>query len=122
MECNNKAEVGSWGEQQAREYLVQKGYCILETNWHDSHREIDIIASKGDDIVIVEVKTRTSTFMNPIDAVNKQKQKLLIAAANYYVKKNHIDKNVRFDIISIVATNGEIQLEHIENAFYPIVW
>lgn len=121
MEFKDKADVGSWGEQQARDYLVKKGYCILETNWHDSHREIDIIASQGDEIVIVEVKTRTSTFLNPADAVNKQKQKLLIAAANYYVRKNNIDKNVRFDIISIVAVNGEIHIEHIENAFYPLL-
>lgn len=121
MEFKDKADVGSWGEQQARDYLVKKGYCILETNWHDSHREIDIIASQGDEIVIVEVKTRTSTFLNPADAVNKQKQKLLIAAANYYVRKNNIDKNVRFDIISIVAINGEIHIEHIENAFYPLL-
>lgn len=121
MEFKDTAEVGLWGEQQAQEFLIKKGYCILETNWHDSHREIDIIASYGDDIVIVEVKTRTSNFLKPTDAVNKQKQKLLIAAANYYVRKNKIDKNVRFDIISIVATNGKIELEHIENAFYPIL-
>ncbi len=121
MEFKDKADVGSWGEQQARDYLAKKGYCILETNWHDSHREIDIIASQGDEIVIVEVKTRTSTFLKPADAVNKQKQKLLIAAANYYVRKNNIDKNVRFDIISIVAVNGEITIEHIENAFYPLL-
>ena len=91
MEFKDKADVGSWGEQQAREYLVKKGYCILETNWHDSHREIDIIASQGDEIVIVEVKTRTSTFLNPADAVNKQKSGMKLIddkGTRYYPKTN----------------------------------
>ena len=104
---------------KAREYLESKFYEILETNWHCSHREIDIIAQKDGVIVIVEVKTRTTTFQNPTVAVDKQKQKFLISAANRYVQMKKLDADVRFDIVSIVAVNGNVTIEHIENAFYP---
>ncbi|MBR3980799.1 MAG: YraN family protein [Bacteroidales bacterium] len=119
MEFVGTNQVGSWGETKAREYLESKSYEILETNWHCSHREIDIIAQKDGVIVIVEVKTRTTTFQNPTVAVDKQKQKFLISAANRYVQMKKLDADVRFDIVSIVAVNGNVTIEHIENAFYP---
>ena len=80
---------------------------------------MDIIAQKDGVIVIVEVKTRTTTFQNPTVAVDKQKQKFLISAANRYVQMKKLDADVRFDIVSIVAVNGNVTIEHIENAFYP---
>lgn len=119
MDFQDTSEVGKWGETVARNYLEQKGYIILETNWHSSHREIDIIAQIKQTIVIVEVKTRTSTYINPADAVNRQKQKLLIAAANCYMKIKNLDADIRFDIISIISKKNEVKIEHIQNAFYP---
>ena len=118
MEFQDTKQVGSWGERLAQKYLEENGYTILETNWHCSHKEIDIIAQKESMVVFVEVKTRTTTFMKPADAVTIQKQKLLLSAANYYIKLKKMDCSVRFDIISIVARKGEYTIEHIENAFY----
>jgi len=119
MENQDKNDVGKWGEDVARKFLEKEGYAILDTNWHSGHKEVDIIAQSNNCVVFVEVKTRTSNFINPADAVNKQKQKFLMYAANYYVRSKGLDLDVRFDIITIVAIHGKVEIEHMKNAFYP---
>ena len=111
-------ELGKKGEQNAKEFLVEKGYRILETNYQYQKAEIDIIAQKEDILVIVEVKTRsTDYFGNPEDFINAQKIQLLVAATNKYIEERGIDVEVRFDIIAILQKNGKLLIEHIENAF-----
>ena len=113
-------DFGKLGEELAVNYLVGKGYEILERNWRNIHKEIDIIAKDGTDLVIVEVKTRqTDEYGDPDVAVTKQKQWRLISAANAYVFQNRLDINTRFDIISIIFKDGEPVIEHIEDAFLP---
>jgi len=113
-------DFGKQGEEIAVKYLTDKGYEILERNWRNRHKEIDIIAKDGDELVIVEVKCRkSSNYGDPNLAVNKQKQRLLVAAANAYIFKNNLDVDTRFDIVSIVFDNGAPQIEHIEDAFLP---
>jgi putative endonuclease len=112
-------DTGKKGEDIAVEYLKKEGYRILERNWHNSHQEIDVIASKGGELVIVEVKCRTGT--PPVEsssAVNRTKQNLLIRAANAYICQKNLDMETRFDIIA-VSLNREVKVEHITNAFYP---
>lgn len=113
-------DFGKQGEEIAVKYLTDKGYEILERNWRNRHKEIDIIAKDGDELVIVEVKCRkSSNYGDPNLAVNKQKQRLLVAAANAYIFRNNLDVDTRFDIVSIVFDNGAPQIEHIEDAFLP---
>ena len=119
---NTAVEIGRNGEEIAKQFLLEKGYKILETNWHFGHKEIDIIASKENTLSIVEVKTRAGMhFDKPFTAVTRQKQKLLIQAANAYVEKKDIDMNIRFDIVSIIITNKEPKIEFLEDAFYPLI-
>ena len=111
-------DLGKIGEELAVNYLINKGYQILERNWRSGHKEIDIIALDGDTLVAVEVKTRKSnTFGEPDIAVGVMKQKMLIWAADAYVRYRNLDVDVRFDIISIVFTDKDKHLEHIEDAF-----
>ena len=113
-------ELGKRGEELATQYLTEKGYEILERNWRNKHKEIDIIAKDGDCLVIVEVKTRqTDEYGDPDIAVTRQKQWRLISAANAYVFQNKLDIDTRFDIISIVFHDDEPIIEHIEDAFLP---
>jgi putative endonuclease len=113
-------ELGKLGEDLAVQYLTDKGYEILERNWHNIHKEIDIIAKDGDDLVIVEVKARqTDEYGEPDIAVTKRKQRMLIAAANAYITRKGLDVETRFDIVSIVFKDGEPVIEHIEDAFLP---
>lgn len=102
--------------------LQGKGYTVLEKNWRHRHLEIDIIARHGQQLVIVEVKTRASAdFGNPEGFVDVKKQQLLIRATHAYIEEKDIDLETRFDIISVLDSGGEPQLSHIEGAFYPIL-
>ena len=115
-------ELGKKGEEIALEHLKSRGYDILEINWRFKHLELDIIARKGNTLVIVEVKTRSSDyFEQPPDTVNRRKQKMIIEATNNYIEMHNISHEVRFDIITIYFSTRSHKLEHIEDAFYPIV-
>ena len=116
-------ELGRLGEQLARDFLIAKGYQILEQNWVCGHKEIDIIAMDGKELVIVEVKTRrVQCLVDPEETVDKLKQRFLIWAAESYVERNNLDVDVRFDIVAIVVDkNNEHRIDHIENAFYPML-
>ncbi len=115
-----KQETGQAGENLAQTYLLKQGYRILETNWRFGHLEVDIIALDNQTIVFVEVKTRgSSAFGQPSLAVNLQKQRNIIRAANSYVTRYNYPYEVRFDIISIVKNNEGNTLEHLKDAYTP---
>ena len=108
---------GRQGENLANDFLRKKGFEILDTNWRFQHKEIDIVAMKDNEIVFVEVKARRdTTFGRPEEAVDHQKQKHLIEAAEAYIIEKDISLNVRFDVISIINND---QIRHYEYAFYP---
>ena len=111
-------ELGQKGEDMAAEYLQKSGYDILERNWRFKKAEVDIIAKKKGILVIIEVKTRsTSHFGNPQDFVNPKKIRLLVEAINEYVIANDLDVEVRFDIIAILKFQHTFEIDHIEDAF-----
>jgi len=117
-------DLGYWGEQKAAEYLEHKGMRILERNWRDGHRDIDIVAVDADMLVIVEVKTRrNNVFCEPAAAVDRSKIRSICTAANKYVKMKCIDMPVRFDIVTITGTDGSgCSIDHIEDAFMPLTY
>ncbi|AZJ32820.1 putative endonuclease [Tenacibaculum mesophilum] len=111
-------ELGKKGEQLAIDYLVKNGYTIVEKNYCFQKAEVDIIAQKKDVLVVIEVKTRsTSYFGNPQDFVNSKKIKLLVTAIDNYVNERGLDVEIRFDIIAIIKQRNEFVIEHIEDAF-----
>lgn len=111
-------EFGRMGEQMTARYLTDKGYIILEHNYRRGHLEIDLIALDGDELVIVEVKSRAcDAVLQPEAAVNHRKQLALIRLANEYVKTHNRKENVRFDIVSIVSNAGGTEIKHLKNAF-----
>ena len=113
-------ELGKIGEEIAAQYLMKKGYKILRRNFYFDKAEIDIIAQKEKEtVVIVEVKTRNSDFFgDPQSFVTPAKIKNLVKAANEYIISNELDVEVRFDIIAILKNQKAESLEHFENAFY----
>ena len=118
-------QLGKWGEEYAVNFLLNKGYDILERDWRIGHRDIDIIARapEGNIIVFVEVKTRTSDVVtDPRDAVDLRKIRNIGFAANAYVKQHNVVDLLRFDIISIVGNNdANADITHIEDAFNPLL-
>lgn len=113
-------ETGKAGEEIAVKYLRSKGYTILETNWRLGRNEIDIVAEADHCLVVVEVKTRHSTeYGDPESFVTRDKQRLLIRAANAYIRRHAVTAETRFDIISIVLKGQHAEINHITDAFYP---
>ena len=111
-------EFGQTGEQMAARFLTDLGYSILEHNYRRGHLEIDLIALDGDDLVIVEVKSRAyDSVLQPEEAVDHKKRQALIRLANEYVKSNNRKENVRFDIVSIVSNANGNEIRHLKNAY-----
>lgn len=109
-------ELGSFGEQIAAKYLLQKGYLIIEKNFRNRWGEIDLIVKDNAILVFVEVKTRTSLkFGHPNEAVNFYKLRALKRSLEFYILKNQIDTAVRLDVISILVVNGKALLKHFKN-------
>ena len=116
----HQQNLGKWGEDLAVAHLQKEGYKIVERNWRFGKEEIDIIAQKGEFLVIVEVKTRhSSQFGDPQDFVTKGQQRHLINAADAYVIEKDLDVEVRFDVIAITKDGVPPDLTHIDEAFYP---
>jgi putative endonuclease len=113
-------ELGKKGELIARKFLEEIGFKIIETNWRHEKDEIDVIAKDGDELVMVEVKTRsTRYFGEPSEAVGAAKESFMIRAAEAYLEIHDLNMDTRFDIISIVVDNKGESIEHIKDAFYP---
>lgn len=112
--------LGQKGEDLAAGQLKNAGFKILFRNWKWGKHEIDIIAENKDLIIFVEVKTRTEDYqMHPVTAVTREKQKSIIRAADGYIQKFNINKEGRFDVITIIKKGDSFEIDHIEGAFYP---
>jgi putative endonuclease len=122
-EFNEKDELGIKGEEIAREFLILNGYKILDVNWRHGHKEIDVVAMQGKEIVVVEVKTRTENYpVEPWEAVTASKIRNIVEVADAWLQIHKVDLETRFDVISVVIRkDGSHTLEHFEGAFIPPV-
>jgi putative endonuclease len=112
-------DFGKKAEDLAVEFLRKNGYTILVRNFRFQKAEIDIIAEMDHQIVIVEVKARsTDAFMLPQEAVTKTKIKSIVSAANHYMEESDKHQEVRFDIITVLPDERKnLMIEHIIDAF-----
>ncbi|MBR1851328.1 MAG: YraN family protein [Bacteroidales bacterium] len=109
---------GNDGEQQASLYLQRLGYIVVERNYRYGKNEVDIVAMDGDELVIVEVKTRSNPIAPPESAVDHQKRQRLIKVANHYVVSHKWLGATRFDIVTVVlSSDGSSETSLIRNAF-----
>ncbi|MEN8222674.1 MAG: YraN family protein [Acidobacteriota bacterium] len=111
--------LGGRGEKEARKYLKKKGYIVVENNCRIGGSEIDIIAVKDDFLVFIEVKSRQSVESgSPEEFVDKRKMRKIIAGARMFsARKKYREMFIRFDIISVVFSDGKYIVDHLENAF-----
>ncbi|MDR0845147.1 MAG: YraN family protein [Tannerella sp.] len=118
-----KNETGKTGEAIARSYLEISGYTILDTNWRFHRYELDIVATNGRELVVVEVKTRSSEYLiSPEEAIDARKIQRIVAAADAYIRTKQINLPVRFDIICLIKDKQSYTVEqHYEDAFYAPV-
>lgn len=111
--------LGAWGEEHAAGFLRKQGMKILHRNLRTPVGEIDIVARHRKLLVFVEVKTRQSkSYGHPQEAVGAHKQRQIIRAAQWYLTEHPAGKlQPRFDVIAVLKTDGQVQVEHIANAF-----
>ncbi|MBO2942763.1 YraN family protein [Paenibacillus sp. F411] len=119
-----RQQKGAAAEQAAAWYLHTLGYTIRERNWRCRYGELDLIVSspKGDTLVFVEVRSRSSKgiFGTPAESVNIRKMQQVRAIAGYYLHYKGVNPSqTRFDVIavSLLPDLSTESLEHIQDAF-----
>ena len=116
MKIHIKRDFGNTGENLATDYLEKQGYTILERNFYCKQGEIDIIAKDKNEIVFIEVKSRSNKLFGiPSEAVTKQKIRHLFRTARYFLYKNKmINEYIRFDVVEILIKSGKFNINHIK--------
>ena len=125
-----KKQKGTDGEDAAYQFLISKGYSIINRNFTCKFGEIDIIAldetEQELELVFVEVKTRSnSTFGNPSEAVDTNKTRHIIKVAEFFTMVHKLeDISIRFDVIEVLDnSNNHLFINHIKNAFdYSVLY
>lgn len=112
-----KKIIGKKGEELATKYLTNKGIKVIKQNFYCKFGEIDIIAKDGEELVFVEVKTRTnSKFGKPAEAVNYNKKKHLYHSIECYLYLNNVSNTkIRIDVIEIYLDCKGNVINHIKN-------
>ena len=112
----NKRKFGIIGEKIAQKYLKDNKYEIIENNYYTRNGEIDIIASKNNYIIFVEVKTRTNEkYGKPSEAVNNIKKNHMKKSAAIFLKENNFSEfTIRFDVIEVYMINVKCKINHIK--------
>src|SRR5690606_13591050 len=113
---------GRDGERIAVQLLKARGYQVLCSNWRYKHLEIDVIAREGNQLVFVEVKTRSSdAFGLPFEAVDWKKQERLARAAERYIAAHQYHVEIRFDVVSILYSERDqtYRTQLIKDAVWP---
>jgi putative endonuclease len=113
---------GRRGEDLAHRFLRKRGFTIVARNYRlaSGDAEADIVAIEGDDLVIVEVKARTTAEFGPPDrAIGEEKRAHLVRVARAYAKKTETPwEQVRFDMVTVIMKNPP-EIEHHRDAFRP---
>lgn len=116
----SQREIGEMAEGLAENHLLKLGYQILEKNWYHGHLELDIVARDGNELVIVEVKSRNGIrYEHPSEAITNTKIKRVVEAADAYINEKELNLETRFDVITIIFFGYDFELEHFKDAFYP---
>ena len=120
-------KLGEHGENRVTKYLVEKGYNIWHRNWKCWAGELDIVASIGDVLAFIEVRTRVYKKESDIrarDSIGVEKQARLIRLIDIYIDSNeqairdHRITTFRRDVAGVEYHTGKsVIIDHIEDAF-----
>lgn len=118
----NQCTTGRNAEKAAAGYLKARGYRIWKCNWRWGKRELDLVALYRNELVIVEVKSRLGNAVNdPAVVVDRHKERNIVLAAEAFIRLHGCNYPTRFDVIAVIYGGSGLEIEHLENAFYPIV-
>lgn len=120
MSVYRNHQTGQQAEKQAQAHLEKHGLILIQANYQCYQGEIDLIMRDGNDIVFVEVRSRTRVdYGDALESITPSKIKKIIKAATLFLQKKGWLYSVssRFDVIAIQYHNGQPQLSWIKNAF-----
>ena len=118
----NKCKTGRNAESAAAGYLKARGYHIWKTNWRWGKKELDLVTLHRNELVIVEVKSRVGNAVNdPSVVVDRMKERNIILATEAFIRLHGCNRPTRFDVIAVIYSGSGMEIEHMENAFYPTV-
>lgn len=115
-----KDELGRRGEELAAGFLAEAGFRIVDRNWRCSQGEIDLVAIDGEELVFIEVKTRSSVaYGHPFEAITAPKLARLRRLAAAWCDANTPHASVvRIDAIAVIAPRGrQPVIEHLRRVF-----
>ncbi len=106
---------GESAEQQAYNFLINKGLKPVCRNFRCKQGELDLIMTDRQTLVIIEVRFRkTDKYGSAAESITRAKQSRIIAATHIYLASQKTDSPVRFDVIAI---SGDGNIDWIQNAF-----
>ncbi|RAW03027.1 YraN family protein [Pseudochryseolinea flava] len=115
---SDKIKTGAKGEALAAEFLKKKGFHVVARNFRYGRAEIDLIVTRQDWLIFVEVKTRTSvSYGQPEEFVSLTQAKRIYDAAEHYIFSTDWCGHVRFDVVSVMlADESAPEISHFEDA------
>jgi putative endonuclease len=111
--------VGVLGERVAARWLARRGWAVVAQRFRSGHRDLDLVARRGDLVAFVEVKTRRGlAFGDPVEAVGWRKQRELVRSAWVWIdRRGRPGEAYRFDVIGVLLTAAGVRVRHVEGAF-----
>lgn len=111
--------LGLLGEEIAARWLTRRGWRIVYRRFRNGRRDIDLVAQRDAMIAFVEVKARKgSTFGDPVEAVNRRKQRELTRSAHVWIDRHgRSEETYRFDVVGVLVDDQRVLVKHVENAF-----
>jgi putative endonuclease len=119
LRAGRALELGRAGEKAAADFLRARGYVVVGTGFRARRGEVDLVCRHGDELVVVEVKTRAGdAFGSPFEAVGSRKRRALMAAAAEYRALAEWRGPIRYAVVGVtVKPTGELDIELVEDAF-----
>lgn len=110
----SRVALGRWGERRVARHYESAGYVVLDQNWRVRGGELDLVMSRGDEIVFCEVKTRSSArFGSGFEAVDARKQRFLRRTAMSWLDAHDRRGRLRFDVATVTGPRVDV----LESAF-----
>ena len=111
-------ELGRIGENIIADYITKLGYKVVERNFECNQGEIDIVAKDKEELVFIEVKTRTDiSYGEASEAVTNTKKRHLINSIKYYIYKRNLENEfIRIDVAEVYINKGKVKVNYIKQA------
>jgi putative endonuclease len=111
---------GAQSERAAEAYLNARGLVTVCRNYHCRWGELDLVMTDGDQLVVVEVRSRRpAARVSPEESVGPTKRARLLAAAGHLLasRPRMAERPLRFDLVAVTPTGDDYNFRWLKDAF-----